>query len=77
GIQLVDSLPAHVAEFDTFKLTAKEYVDRYYVGHYTPRGNHFFAYAVKDAIRDWLTPAPPSYQNNGEPLIRFQGYLPG
>ena len=64
GIQLVDSLPAHVAEFDTFKLTAKEYVDRYYVGHYTPRGNHFFAYAVKDAIRDWLTPAPPSYQNN-------------
>jgi hypothetical protein len=77
GIQLVDSLPAHVAEFDTFTLTAKEYVDRYYVGHYTPRGNHFFAYAVKDAIRDWLTPAPPSYQNNGEPLIRFQGYLPG
>ncbi|MFN5288434.1 MAG: hypothetical protein ACK5KS_26720 [Planctomyces sp.] len=77
GIQLVDSLPAHVAEFDTFKLTAKEYVDRYYVGHYTPRGNHFFAYAVKDAIRDWLTPAPPSYLNNGEPLIRFQGYLPG
>ncbi|MFN9083301.1 MAG: hypothetical protein ACK5X8_22355 [Planctomyces sp.] len=77
GIQLVDSLPAHVAEFDTFKLTAKEYVERYYVGHYTPRGNHFFAYAVKDAIRDWLTPAPPSYQNNGEPLIRFQGYLPG
>ena len=77
GIQLVDSLPAHVAEFDTFKLTAKEYVDRYYVGHYTPRGNPFVAYAVKDAIRDWLTPAPPSYQNNGEPLIRFQGYLPG
>lgn len=77
GIRLVDSLPAHVAEYDTFKLTAKEYVDRYYIGHYTPRGNHFFAYAVKDAIRDWLTPAPPAYQNNGEPLIRFQGYLPG
>jgi len=77
GIRLVDSLPAHVAEFDTFKLTAKEYVDRYYIGHYTPRGNHFFAYAVKDSIRDWLTPAPPAYQNNGEALIRFQGYLPG
>lgn len=77
GIRLVDSLPAHVAEYDTFKLTAKEYFDRYYIGHYTPRGNHFFAYAVKDAIRDWLTPAPPAYQNNGEPLIRFQGYLPG
>jgi hypothetical protein len=77
NIRLVDSLPAHVAEFDTFRLTAKEYVDRYYIGHYTPRGNHFFAYAIKDAIRDWLTPPPPAYQNNGEPLIRFQGYLPG
>ena len=77
GIPLVDSLPAHVAEFDTFKLSAKEYVDRYYIGHYTPRGNHFFAYAVKDAIRDWLSPLPPAYQNNGEPLIRFKGYLPG
>lgn len=77
GITLVDSLPAHVAEFDTFKLSAKEYVDRYYIGHYTPRGNHFFAYAVKDAIRDSLSPLPPAYQNNGEPLIRFKGYLPG
>jgi hypothetical protein len=77
GIPLIDSLPAHVAEFDTFKLSAKEYVDRYYIGHYTPRGNHFFAYATKNAIRDWLVPVPPAYQNNGEPLIRFQGYLPG
>lgn len=77
GIPLIDSLPAHVAEFDTFKLSAKEYVDRYYIGHYTPRGNHFFAYAIKDPLRNWLTPAPPAYQNNGEPLIRFKGYLPG
>lgn len=77
GIPFVDSLPAHVAEFDTFKLSAKQYVDRYYIGHYTPRGNHFFAYAMKDAIRDWLSPLPPAYQNNGEPLIRFKGYLPG
>jgi len=77
GIPLVDSLPAHVAEFDTFKLSAKEYVDRYYIGHYTPRGNHFFAYAIKDPLRNWLSPAPPAYQNNGEPLIRFKGYLPG
>lgn len=77
GIPCIDSLPFHVAEFDTFKLTAKDYVDRYYIGHYTPRGNHFFAYAIKDSIRDWLTPPPPAYQDNEEPLIRFNGYLPG
>ena len=43
----------------------------------TPRGNHFFAYANKDAIRNWLNPPPPAYQNNQEPLIHFKGYLPG
>jgi hypothetical protein len=77
GIRVVDTLPAHVAEYDTYKLSAKDYVDRYYIGHYNPRGNHFFAYAVKDAIRGWLTPPPPAYRDDGEPLIRFQGYLPG
>lgn len=77
GIPVVDSLPFHVAKFHTFRLSAKEYVDRYYIGHYTPRGNHFFAYAVKDALRNWLNPPPPVYQNNDDPLIRFKGYLPG
>lgn len=73
----IDTLPAHVAEYETFKLTAKEYVDRYYIGHYTPRGNHFFAYAIKDRIVEWLNPKPPVYRGGETPWIRFQGYLPG
>ncbi len=77
GILFMDSLPAHVSEYDTFKLTAKEYVDRYYIGHYNPKGNHFFAFAIKDQVRQWLSPPPPAYQEGPEPLIRFQGYLPG
>ena len=77
GIRVIDTLPTHVAEYDTYKMSAKDYVDRYYIGHYTPRGNHFFAYAVKDPIREWLTPPPPAYRDDGEPLLRFQGYLPG
>lgn len=76
-IPFVDSLPKHVAEFETFKLTPKQYVDRYYIGHYTPRGNHFFAYAIKDEILRWLDTPPPAYRNDDEPLIRFKGYLPG
>ncbi len=76
-IPFVDSLPKHVAEFDTFRLTPKQYVDRYYIGHYTPTGNHFFAYAIKDDLLRWLDPKPPAYRNDGEPLIRFKGYLPG
>lgn len=76
-IPYVDTVQAHVAEFDTFKLSAKHYVDRYYIGHYNPRGNHFFAYAVKDPILKWLDPKPPAYRTDEEPLIRFKGYLPG
>lgn len=77
GIPFVDTLPKHLAEFGQFRLTAKEYVERYYIGHYTPRGNHFFAYAIKDDLLRWLDPPPPSYRNDGEPLVRFRGYLPG
>lgn len=77
GIPLIDSLPMHVAEFDTFKLSAKQYVDRYYIGHYNPKGNHFFAFSIKDALLEWLDPKPPAYRTDNEPLIRFKGYLPG
>jgi hypothetical protein len=77
NIPLIDSLPGHVAEFDTFKLTAKAYVDRYYMGHYNPKGNHFFAFAIKDELLRWLDPKPPAYRTDKEPLIRFKGYLPG
>ena len=76
-VPFVDTLTKHVAEFKTFRLTPREYVDRYYIGHYTPRGNHFFAYAVKDEVLAWLDPKPPAYRDDGEPLIRFKGYLPG
>ncbi len=77
NVPWVDSLPAHIGEFETFKLSAKDYVDRYYIGHYTPRGNHFFAYAIKERLLGWLDPKPPTYRSDDEPLIRFQGYLPG
>ena len=62
----VDSLEKHVEEFKTFRLSPAEYVSRYYIEHYNPRGNHFFAFAVKDAIVDWLEPKPPTYDRDME-----------
>ena len=76
-VPFVDTLPKHVAEFKTFRLTPKEYVGRYYIGHYNPKGNHFFAYAIKDELLAWLDPKPPTYQNEKELRIHFKGYLPG
>ncbi len=77
GIPVVDSVEAHMRDFQQFRGSASDYVKRYYIGHYTPTGNHFFAYAVKDDLVDWLDPPPPAYAGLGdETLIRFQGYLP-
>ena len=53
----------------------EEYMDRYFIGHYKPSGNHFFAYSIKDKIVDWLNPKPITYQQGSDKLIRFNGYL--
>ena len=44
--------------------------DSYYIGHYKPRGNHFFAFAVKDAIVEWLEPKPIAYREGAETVRR-------
>jgi hypothetical protein len=62
---VVDGLEAHVRDFPAYSLSASEYCDRYYNGHYTPRGNHFFAFAAKDAIVNWLDPPPRTYADPG------------
>ena len=41
----------------------------------SPAGNHFFAYAIKDTVLDWLDPKPITYQNNSDRWIIFEGYL--
>jgi hypothetical protein len=76
GIPYLNTVEQHVADFRQFNLTAKEYVDRYYIGHYNPAGNHFFAYAIRQALVAWLDPQPPAYQGRGQTPIRFEGYLP-
>ena len=45
------------------------------IGHYNPRGNHFFAYSIKDKMRRWLNPAPIPYRKVGADSPDFRGYL--
>jgi hypothetical protein len=64
NIDYVDSLATHQRDFEAFSLTPAGYVARFYYGHYTPAGNHFFAMEVaKPALRDRLDPRPPAYCN--------------
>ena len=63
-----DVLNKHFEDFKVFNCSPEEYIQRYYIGHYNPRGNHFFAFAVKDDIVKWLNPKPPTYNEEGPSL---------
>lgn len=78
GLPYLDLLNAHVADFQTMRLSPDQYTSRYYIGHYSPTGNHFFAHALRERLKDWLDPPPPAYRSlEVEEGSRFSGYLPG
>jgi len=66
----------HVQDFQNFRVPFDKYLKRYFIGHYNPAGNHFFAYAIKDTLIDWLDPKPLTYQNQAQREITFEKYLP-
>ena len=65
----------HVEDYKNFSIPFDQYMKRYFIGHYSPVGNHFFAYAIKDTVIDWLDPKPIIYQNQNDRWITFEGYL--
>lgn len=62
GIEYVDSLAAHRTDYSAFSIGPDEYIDRYYAGHYTSAGNHFFGFAIREPLLAWLDTAPPAYR---------------
>ena len=65
----------HQKDFRDFNLSVDDYMKRYFIGHYSPAGNHFFAYSIKDRIVDWLDPKPITYRDDESKMIDFEGYL--
>ncbi|MCE9591153.1 MAG: hypothetical protein K8S99_11590 [Planctomycetes bacterium] len=72
-----DMNPVHLADYKCFRLSPEEYMKRYFIGHYGPAGNHFFAYALKNRLVEWLDPKPVTYRDDGSSAVGFDGYLPG
>ena len=68
NIPFVDVLAKHCEDFQAFKLSTEDYVRRYYIGHYKPQGNHFFAFAIKDTVVNWLDPKPTAYHDGSETI---------
>lgn len=59
-----DMNPVHVEDYKRFTLPFDDYLRRYFVGgHYNPAGNHFFAFALKRVLVEWLDPKPITYSD--------------
>jgi hypothetical protein len=76
GLRYFDMNEVHLEDYRSFNLSVEDYMKRYYIGHYSPAGNHFFAYSIKDAVVDWLDPKPITYRADEQRLVEFEGYLP-
>ena len=74
-IDYIDMNLVHVDDFKSFDLSINDYFKRYFIGHYNPAGNHFFAYSIKDRIVGWLDPEPITYQDSSKRMTKFKGYL--
>jgi hypothetical protein len=75
-----DMIEVHRRDFRKSNLSYREYMKQYLVdgiGHYSPQGNHFFAYSIKDKVVEWLDPKPIPYQQPDAQIINFKGYLQG
>ena len=77
GFTYFDMNVVHVEDFKCFRLTYEQYRRRYFIGHYNPSGNHFFAYSIKNKVVEWLEPKPITYQKLDPQSVDFRGYLQG
>jgi hypothetical protein len=75
GFTYFDMNVVHVEDFKCFRLTYEQYRQRYFIGHYNPSGNHFFAYSIKNTVVEWLDPKPITYQKLDPQSVDFTGYL--
>ena len=62
NLPVVDLLEAHKKDYSAFNIDIKTYLNRYYIGHYNPTGNHFCAFALKEKLVEMLDPKPVPYR---------------
>jgi hypothetical protein len=74
-LKYFDMNRGHLADYKNFNLTVEDYLKRYFIGHYSPAGNHFFAFSLKSIVVDWLDPKPLTYREDGGEIMDFKGYL--
>jgi hypothetical protein len=77
GFDYFDMNEAHQTESEKTRATYTEYMSQYLVGaHYNPRGNHLFAYSIKNKLLEMLIPRPLPYREEVIDRVDFSAYLP-
>jgi hypothetical protein len=72
-----DMNEVHLQDFRRSNLAYGDYLKQFLIGHYNPRGNHFFAYSIKGQVVGWLDPKPITYREPDPNSVDFRGYLQG
>jgi hypothetical protein len=77
GFNYFDMNIVHAEDFKKGNLSMQDYYRKYFVGHYDPAGNMFFAFSIKNTLVSWLNPKPVTYQSSDKQYIDFKDYLQG
>ncbi len=59
---VIDMRDSFASAYKRFKGDVGSFLRQYYIGHHSPRGNFFSAWALKDRVVDWLKPPPLPYR---------------
>ena len=59
---IVDMRDAFAADYRNQETDVDQYLEPFYNGHHTPRGNFFTAWVLKDEVVQWLDPKPLPYR---------------
>ena len=62
-LPLVDLGQTHFDEFNQFSIKLKDYLEKYFIGHYNPLGNMFCAQAVQGKLVEMMDPKPVPYHS--------------
>lgn len=62
NLPFIDLAQAHCEDYKAFKLNVKEYLGKYYIGHYNPSGNFFCAHTLREKVVEMLDPNPLPYK---------------
>lgn len=64
NLPIVDLGEMHLYEFSQFKISLKEYLEKYFIGHYNPLGNMFCAQAINSKLVEMMKPRPVPYNED-------------